>query len=56
MYLATSVVADNTAMPADGIPSLAFDYTNNMITTAGFEREMIELKRRLREVEMERTF
>lgn len=36
----TGVAADNSTMPADGIPNLAFDVTNNRITTAGFEYDV----------------
>ncbi len=34
---ATGVAADNSAIPIDGIPILAYDTTSNRITTSGFQ-------------------
>src|SRR5688572_13728448 len=34
---ATGTAADNSTMPADGIPTLAFNSANNRISTSGFE-------------------
>ena len=37
---ATGVAADNTTMPSDGIPNLAYDTNTNRITTSGFQYDL----------------
>jgi RHS repeat-associated protein len=37
---ATGTAADNSTMPADGIPNLAFNSANNRITTSGFQYDL----------------
>lgn len=37
---ATGTAADNSTMPTDGIPTLAYDSVNNRITTSGYEYDV----------------